>query len=172
MILLKDDYTDYLLNALPDGRALENKCDKSGTLYKFYSAFGSELFDLQSVLDALVSDFYWENTSLLLPEWLAAKGFPNSCFPAFGSLDEERNAVIMAQEARGTQTKEDIEKLFAIIGYEVSVYAGRDVQLNPAIAPEVSFSSDKEARNSIVIVYEDNPVIDNDRIFRIKPSCC
>lgn len=167
MILSKDDYTEYLLNALPDGRALKGKFDKNSTIYKFYSSFGSEISDIQSVIDALVSDFYWKRTSLLIPEWLGAKGFPNSCFPAFGSIEEERNAIIMAKEARGAQTKEDIENLFAIIGFDVSVYAGRDVQLNPSIAPDVSFSSDKEARNSIVIVYEDNPIIDNDRVFPV-----
>jgi hypothetical protein len=77
------------------------------------------------------------------------------------------NAVRFKVHAKGTQTAQKIVDLFSIIGYTVEVYAGRTIQLNPTIAPDITFSSDKEARNSIVIIYLDNPSIGSDNIFPV-----
>jgi len=99
--------------------------------------------------DHAVYDFIQEmmpdTTDEYVGRWEKAVGIPDDCFLGTGTVGERRRDVVTKLAASGLQTSDDFVALAAIYGVVITCEAGIDTA--------VSFGTDKEARNSIVITF-------------------
>jgi len=88
-------------------------------------------------------------TVLYLEEWEKALGIPDDCFLKTGDEIERLRDVKAKLASLGIQSANDFVELAALFGFVVTVEGGIGSVLYPG-----SFSSDKEARNTIVVTFD------------------
>lgn len=88
-------------------------------------------------------------TILYLEEWEKALGIPDDCFLKTGDEAERLRDVRAKLASLGVQSSDDFVALAALFGFTVIVEGGIGSILYPG-----GFSSDKEARNTIVVTFD------------------
>lgn len=137
---------DYLL----DGIATQAKRIVSTNTFKFLKGLSKEFGRLEDTINTFASGWNITKTSQFVEEWEKTQGIPDNEFPATGGSENRRKQAHAKLAAEGLSTKDDIEWLLSLLGWEVVAYPGYYFILNPD--PRVpTFSSDKEARFTLVV---------------------
>ena len=99
----------------------------------------------------LLLDIMPDTTVLFLDEWERALGLPDECLYGAPTDAIRRRNILIKLAAMGVQSSEDFVALGALFGFVIEVNSGIDHDLYATVLPAISFGSDKEARNTIVV---------------------
>ena len=153
-----DQYADSLAQYLPGGELFASKSVKNSNFRKLLTGLAGELFNANGLL--IEYDTLPDKTVNFLSEWESVVGIPDCCFKGTGSNDERRRDILVKLVASGVQTAEDFIELAAIFGVTVTVNSGIDEITFPLTFPVYMFSTNKEARFTIMVRFT---VLDSSR---------
>lgn len=144
-------HADSLADYLPSGRLFESARITNTNFRNLLLGLAGELFTAEGHLKTISNEYDINTTSLLIEEWEGALGIPDSCFSGTGGLIERRRDVLVKLASLGVQTAEDFVALAALFGVVVTVNPGIDFAIFPLEFPWLFFSSEKEARFTIIV---------------------
>jgi len=145
------DHADALADYMPNGRLFEAKKINDSNFRELLKGIGGELFTAEGYLISLDQEYLPDQTVLFIEEWESALGIPDDCFSISESINDRRKNIIIKLSSLGVQTATDFEDLGDIFGVSVTVSSGIDFMTFPLVFPWLLFSSEKDARFTIVI---------------------
>ncbi len=146
-----EQHTQALADYMPNGKLFEAKNINNSNFRQLLRGLAGELFTAQGYLITLEQEYFPDQTNLFLSEWESALGIPDSCFGGIGSNEIRRRDIITKLSALGVQTVQDFIDLAAVFGVVVEVNPGVEEITFPLIFPVVMFTTEKEARFTLVI---------------------
>ena len=146
-----EQYTDSLAAYLPGGELFASKSIQNSNFRKLLRGMAGELFRANGLLRDYSIELLPDETNKFLNEWESALGIPDSCFAGTGTNDERRRDILVKLAALGVQTAEDFVDLGALFGVAVTVTPGLDEITFPLVFPILMFTTETEARFTIVI---------------------
>lgn len=148
----KEKHADSLADYLPGGRLFEAARLTDTNFRKLLVGLANELFRAEGYLKTVSNEYDINTTSLLIEEWEAALGIPDTCFSGQGEIADRRRDVLLKLASLGVQTVEDFELLGAIFGVSVTVHPGIEfASVFPMVFPFIFFDSIKQARFTIIV---------------------
>lgn len=154
-------YADSLAMYLPGGPLFSAKFIAGSNLRNLLRGIAGRYVQADEYVDELLKEYLPDETNLFLDEWEVVLGIPDTCFDGSGTVQERRTAILVKLSALGVQTQADFVALAAKFGVSVNVYAGTDVYNTPSLAPSFTFTSEKQARFTIVVTYN----LDSGQVF-------
>ena len=149
-----DQQANSIADFLPPGIMFAGGKVVGTNLRSFLRGLGTELFRSEDLLKQYTEEYLPDCTVSFLDEWESAVGIPDDCFTGTGSNDDRRRDILAKLASLGVQTAEDFEDLALIFGIDVQVESGADVStFFPFTFPAILFSSEKEARFTIVVTF-------------------
>jgi len=149
-----EEQAQALADFLPNGCLFEAKNRRDSLYRQFLRGLGAANFEPEAFLRFFSAEIDLNTTTALLEEWEATVGIPDDCFSTNTDIETRRQQVLIKLAALGVQTEEDFENLAALYGVTIEIQQGTDVSTFPLIFPSIFFGSSKEARFSIVVLYE------------------
>jgi len=146
-----EQYTDSLAAYLPGGALFASRSVKDSNFRKLLTGMAGELFRANGLLRDYSCEFLPDQTNKFLNEWESTLGIPDDCFSGTGSNDDRRRDVLVKLAALGVQTSQDFVDLGATFGVTVIVRAGINEITFPLTFPVVMFTTETEARFTIVV---------------------
>ncbi len=146
-----EQHTQALADYMPNGKLFEAKNISNSNFRQLLRGLAGELFTAQGYLITLEQEYFPDATNLFLSEWESALGIPDSCFSGEGTNDERRRDIVTKLSALGVQTDQDFIDLAAVFGVTVAVGPGIDEITFPITFPVVMFTTEQEARFTLVI---------------------
>lgn len=146
-----EEYTESMAAYMPGGRLFTSKSIKDSNFRKLLRGMAGELFNANGLLKEYSEQIIPDQTEKFVAEWESALGIPDDCFKANGTLDERRRDVLTKLAALGVQTAQDFIDLAEVFGVTVTVNAGIDEITFPLVFPIVMFTTEQEARFTIVV---------------------
>lgn len=140
-------HADSLAKYMPNGILFEAKNIDDSNFRQLLLGLAGELFTAEGYLITLQEEYLPDQTVLFLDEWEQALGIPDSCFSGTGTLNERRRDIVVKLSSLGVQTILDFEALAALFSVSVTILAGNDPAVSPAITPI------RDARNTIVVEF-------------------
>jgi uncharacterized protein YmfQ (DUF2313 family) len=153
-----EDYTDSLAAYMPGGELFTSKSIHDSNFRKLLRGMAGELFRVNGLLREYSPGIIPDETIKFIEEWESALGIPDSCFKATGTIDERRRDILVKLASLGVQTAQDFVDLAAIFGITVTVTAGLEEIQFPLVFPVLMFTTETEARFTIVIEFTGNDV--------------
>lgn len=150
-----DEHANSLAAYLPTGRATRAAYAKGSNTRNLLKGLSGELKRVEQELRTYVKEYDIRDSELLLGEWERAVGIPDSCFSGTGTIQERQRDVLVKLAASGVQTAGDFEALAEIFGVTVEVTAGIDQITFPLVFPVAMFTTEQEARFTIVVTFTD-----------------
>lgn len=144
----KEEQAQSLSDYLPSGRAFGSRNVEGSNLRLLLRGLAEEVLRVEEQISLFGDEILPDETTLFLDEWESAVGIPNGCLTGIGSNSERRDVILAKLADMNLQTDQDFIDLAALFGQTITVAAGID-------RPDLGFSSDKEARFTIVITFED-----------------
>lgn len=148
-----EQYADSLAAYMPGGELFASKSIQDSNLRKLLRGMAGELFRSNGLLREYSNEILPDSTNKFLDEWESAVGIPDSCFSGTGSNDERRRDILVKLAALGVQTADDFVELALLFGVTVTVTPGLEEIQFPLIFPVLMFTTEKEARFTIVIEF-------------------
>lgn len=150
-----EEHARSLAQYFPGGK-LWAAVHKDGTnLNKLIKALARTLAETECSIMEFQEQFMPDKTVLFLDEWEKALGIPDDCFKGTGSQDERRLHILVKLASLGVQTAEDFENLAAKFGINVTVRGGITNIKFPLTFPIIFFDTEKEARFTIVVEFNE-----------------
>ncbi len=146
-----EQYTDSLARYLPGGELFGSKFKQNSNLRALLRGMAGELFRANGFLREYNDNIIPDTTVKFIEEWESALGIPDDCFKASGSTTERRRDILTKLAALGVQTTQDFIDLAAVFGVTVTVNPGITEITFPLTFPIVMFTTEQEARFTIVI---------------------
>lgn len=146
-----EEYTDSLSSYLPGGELFEAKNIQDSNFRKLLRGMAGELYRANGLLREY--DILPDETIKFISEWESALGIPDDCFSGNGTIEERRRDVLVKLAASGIQTNQDFVDLAALFGVTVTVTAGVEEITFPLVFPVLMFSTNKEARFTIIVEF-------------------
>jgi uncharacterized protein YmfQ (DUF2313 family) len=146
-------YADSLALYLPGGPLFSAKFIEGSNFRALLKGLARRLVQADGYIDELLTEYLPDTTNLFLDEWEFVLGIPDSCFDGSGTATERRTAILVKLSALGVQTQADFVALAAKFGVSINVHPGIEVYNTPSLAPGISFTSEKQARFTIVVTY-------------------
>ncbi len=148
-----EQYTDSLAAYLPKDELFASKSIQTSNLRKLLRGMSGELFRANGLLRDYNSELLPDETNKFLSEWESAVGIPDSCFAGTGTNDERRRDILVKLASLGVQTTEDFIELAALFGITIRVTPGFQEITFPLIFPVLMFTTEADARFTIVIEF-------------------
>ena len=142
----REAQTQMLANYLPPGRAFGAKNEDDSKLRAFLRGLAEEVFRVEEQVDLFRTEILPDETVLFLEEWESAVQIPCDCLTGEGSQDQRRLEVLTKLADMNLQVSQDYIDLATIFGVTITCESGKD-------RPDLEWSSDKEARFTIVISF-------------------
>ena len=117
--LSEDDFTEAVLDLLPQGRAWDKSEDSK--LRRFWSVVAREAFEAQLRANALLKESAPSEIAELLTDWERALALPDRCSPSDQGFEERRAAVVSRLTALGGASIAYFQGLATALGYEVEI---------------------------------------------------
>lgn len=136
---------------MPGGALFASKSIQDSNFRKLILGMAGELFRANGLLREYSGEILPDETNKFLSEWESALGIPDTCFTGTGSNDERRRDTLVKLSALGIQTVQDFIDLAALFGITVTVTPGLDEIQFPLTFPVLMFSTETEARFTIVV---------------------
>lgn len=146
-----EQYTDSLARYLPGGDLFASKFKKGSNLRSLLRGMTCELFRANGFLREYSGNIVPDTTVKFIDEWESTLGIPDDCFSGSGDITERRRDVLTKLAALGVQTVQDFIDLAERFGVVVTVTPGIDEITFPLVFPIVMFTTEQEARFTIVI---------------------
>lgn len=146
-----EQYTDSLADYLPGGLLFASRSVQDSNFRKLLRGMSGELFRSNGLLKEYCEQIIPDQTVKFISEWESALGIPDDCFSGTGTLDERRRDVLTKLAALGVQTQQDFIDLAATFGVMITINAGISEITFPLTFPVVMFTTEKEARFTIVV---------------------
>lgn len=146
-----EQYADSLAAYLPGGALFASRSVKDSNFRKLLTGMAGELFRSNGLLREYSCELLPDQTNKFLTEWESALGIPDDCFSGNGSNDDRRRDILVKLAALGVQTTQDFVDLGATFGVTVTVNSGIDEITFPLTFPVVMFTTETEARFTIVV---------------------
>lgn len=146
-----EEYTDSLARYLPGGELFASKFKQSSNFRALLRGMAGELFRANGFLREYNDNIIPDTTVKFIEEWESTLGIPDDCFSGTGTTLERRRDILTKLAALGVQTDQDFIDLAVIFGVTVTVNAGIDEITFPLTFPVVMFTTEQEARFTIVI---------------------
>lgn len=146
-----EQYTDSLADYLPGGLLFASRSVQNSNFRKLLRGMSGELFRANGLLKEYCEQIIPDETVKFISEWESALGIPDDCFSGTGTLDERRRDVLTKLAALGVQTQQDFIDLAATFGVTITINAGIREIIFPLTFPIVMFTTEKEARFTIVV---------------------
>lgn len=148
--------TDSLAQYFPPGLAFASVfCD--GTVARgLLSGLAQEILRSENLLTEFRDNILPDETILLIDEWESALGIPDDCFTGSGTAEQRRTEVLVKLASLGVQTLADFQKLANLLGIGMRITTGADHDIYMTKTPVIGFSTDKIARNTIVVDFDDS----------------
>lgn len=151
IILTKSQQSQTLANYLPGGRLFSIKNTTTSNLRKFLLGLATELIRVDNLLAIFREDNVPDKTVHYIDEWETTLGIPDTCFDGQGDATSRRLAIIIKLASLGLQTDPDFVSLAAKFGVVVSVESGSVHGLFPWVFPVKFYSSERDARFTLVV---------------------
>ncbi len=148
-----DEYTDSLAAYKPGGELFASKSVQNSNFRKLLRGMACELFRANGLLKEYSEEVLPDQTNKFLDEWESTLGIPDSCFAGTGTNDERRRDILAKLAALGVQTDQDFVELAALFGVVVTVTAGIESITFPLVFPVLMFTTETEARFTIVVKF-------------------
>lgn len=148
-----EQYTDSLAAYLPGGELFASRSAQNSNFRKLLRGMAGELFRANGLLRDYSIELLPDQTNKFLSEWESTLDIPDSCFAGTGTNDERRRDVLVKLAALGVQTAEDFVELGALFGVTVTVTPGLEEITFPLIFPVLMFTTETEARFTIVVEF-------------------
>jgi len=136
---------------MPSGPLFAAKSVQDSNFRKLLRGMAGELFRSNGFLISYSEEVIPDLTVKFISEWESALGIPDDCFSGTGTIDERRRDVLVKLASSGIQTADDFVELAATFGVLVSVNSGIREITFPLVFPIVMFTTEKEARFTIVV---------------------
>ena len=136
-----------LADYMPNGHMFAAKNIYNSNFRQLLRGLAWELFTAQGYLTELENEYFPDTTTLFLSEWEQALGIPDDCFSGGGTLIERRRDIIVKMSLLSVQTLPEFVALAAVFNVVVTILAGNDPLVVPAITPI------RNARYTIVVQY-------------------
>ena len=141
-----------LAQFLPNDKLFEAKCIPGSNLNGLLTGLGRELLRVNESIEELACNYLISESAQFLPEWEAMVGIPDDCFLGTGTDEERMRDVLIKLASLNVITEEDWEALCLLFGVENCIIQnGIEHMAWPWIWPHIWFSSEREARFTMVI---------------------
>ncbi len=149
MALSQDEQRAALASWMPPGLAWVAFRITDTNAWRFLNGLAPEFVRLAGFIEASRKTIpKIDNNDDFIDAWESSLAIPDDCFPGTGTLEERWTHVLVKFASMNVQTADDFVALAAVFGFPVTVEGGFESVLYPA-----GFSSDKEARNTIVVTF-------------------
>ncbi len=139
-----EEQTQSLADYLPPGRAFGAKNVNGTNLRLFLRGLAQEVLRVEDQIDIFRNEILPDTTTLFLDEWESAVEIPNGCLTVRDTPAARRELILTKLADMNLQTEQDFIDLAAIFGVAITVESGIE-------RPDLGFSSNREARFTIVI---------------------
>jgi uncharacterized protein YmfQ (DUF2313 family) len=147
---------------LPSGKLFDSRSRLKSNFRKMINGLSEECLRAHNILRVHNDQYYPDYTLDYLEEWESVLGIPDECFFVSGEGIRKRQENVIVKLARmNVQTQKDFVELARIFGLEITVHGGLDPIVNYG-----DFANDKEARFTIVILYQ--PTTEFDYTFNFN----
>lgn len=146
-----EQYTDSLADYLPGGLLFASRSVQDSNFRKLLRGMSGELFRSNGLLKEYCEQIIPDETVKFISEWESALGIPDDCFSGAGTLTERRRDVLTKLAALGVQTQQDFIDLAATFGVAITINGGIREITFPLTFPVVMFTTEKDARFTIVV---------------------
>lgn len=148
-----EQYTNSLARYLPGGCLFASKGVDNSTFRKLLRGMSGELFRINGLIKEYCEQTLPDETVKFIEEWESALGIPDECFLGTGTLDERRLDILVKLASSGIQTAQDFIDLAALFGIVITIQNGTVSGVFPMVFPIAFFSSSKDARFTIVVIF-------------------
>lgn len=125
-----EQQADTLAAFMPGGRPFFAGRMEGTKLRSLFLGLAVETARVEGLLNEITYEHQIDQTTLLIEEWEAALGIPDSCFGIDVPLEQRRKQVIYKLGA-GIQTEADFVEFASYLGYDIEVTPGRDIGFFP-----------------------------------------
>lgn len=148
-----DEHTKALADYLPGGPLFAAKNIAGTVMRDMLKGISRESVRAEAYLKALQEEFIPDKTNNFLDDWERVLAIPDDCFDGQGTNGQRRQAILIKLASLGVQTAEDFENLALLFGITVSVIPGAELFSFPLTFPFLFFTTEEEARFTIVITF-------------------
>ncbi len=154
----REQNTTVFADYLPGGRLFCAKYLENSTLRTLLFALAGEITRVQDKVEELSDELFIRQTVNLIEEWESALGIPDSCFTNTGTIERRRLNVEAKLARMNVNTRADFIGLAALFGITIDIIPGEAVNSQfPFTFPVTFFVSPKEARFTMIVVFEGIP---------------
>jgi len=137
-----------LADYLPNGKVWQAKNIAGSNFRKLLLGLGAELLRTEQKMNEVISEFYFTSTTQLIKEWEKTLGIPDDCISIADTLQGRINNILLKLSMWEVVTAQDFVNIAQVVGLTTTVSGGKRWQTE---TPTIDFSSDKEARFTIVV---------------------
>lgn len=157
---------------MPIGRVWECVRTPGTTARKLLSGFASENIKVYNAINA-IDDMIPDVTTTFLGEWESALRIPDDCLFLWDTDELRRRNIQIKLSSLGVQTVADFQDFAVLFGLAINITSGVDhlrisdggyETASPVLEIATDFATIKEARNTIVVIFE----IPHDLRFRLN----
>lgn len=147
----KDQQTNSFAQYLPDGPLYEGKYIEEANLRKLIFGLSCELFRIEDMMGLISCDHDITQTTEFISQWKSAVGIPDECFPCEGTLEEQRNQVLLKFANMNAQTNDDFIRIAEVLGFEGITITPLQEQAYPCYSLPVYPTASPESRFVAVV---------------------
>ncbi len=153
-----EQYTNSLADYLPGGLLFASKSVQDSNFRKLLRGMAGELFRANGLLKEYSEQIIPDQTVKFIEEWESSLGIPDDCFTGTGSLDDRRRDILVKLAALGVQTAQDFIDLASTFGVTITINPGIEEITFPLVFPVVMFTTEQDARFTIVVRFTNQDV--------------
>lgn len=144
--------TDASVSYLPGGKPTQACGIDGSNLRGLFQGISQEWVRLDELVNEASFELDPFTTTKLIEEWEDAVGIPDDCFTVEGIDIEQRQRQVIAKLAGdGTVTQADFERIGAILGFDIKVFAGGELDTFDYTFP-IIFKSPRARRFTMTVV--------------------
>lgn len=143
-------HADSIADFLPNGPLFRAKKTDGSKLRLLLIGLANQILVAEGKLVETETELDINTATALIEEWESMLGIPDDCFLADGTIEERRRDVLLKLNA-SLQTKQDFIDLADTLGVSIQINSGISFSVFPLVFPSIFFSSDKEARYTMIV---------------------
>lgn len=145
-----NQHADSIADYLPNGPLFIAKKEDGSKMRALLIGLAVQILSAEGKLVETEAELDINTTTALMSEWESALGIPDSCFSGTGTIEDRRRDVLIKLSS-SVQTEQDFVDLAFILGVSIQINSGITFSTFPLTFPWLFFSTEKEARFTMVV---------------------